>query len=171
MQSMQLTLAALLCAVPLCAQAQNEADGEVRVPEALIEALSLTAEQIDQLRTNREAYLAEAQTLAEDIAAKRRELRQEVFAAAPNATVIGTITMEIEVLSGRLADIRERRQESARELLTEAQLTALGPLEAAAERAEAARQAVALILVPSQGSVRSSARRGPGGRNRPGPRD
>ncbi len=171
MKSIQLTLAALLCAVPLWAQDQNEVVGEVRAPEALIEALSLTAEQLGQLQANREAYRVEAQPLAEDIAAKQRELRQEVFAAAPNATVIGTITMEIEALSGRLADVREHRREVARGLLTEAQLTALVPIEAAAERAEAARQAVALILVPSAASVRSGVRRGPGGRNRPGTRN
>ena len=83
-------------------------DDGVRLPEALIEELGLAESQIAQLRANNQSFREQVRPLAQDAAAKRRELRQEKRSESPNETVLGTLTMERCAVS--YVDTCERRR-------------------------------------------------------------
>ena len=140
-------------------------DDGVRLPEALIEELGLAESQIDQLRANNQSFREQVRPLAQDAAAKRRELRQEKRSESPNETVLGTLTMELEEIQAQIEGVRAAFRASARAILTTDQVNALGPIEDAVALGQAGRQAVVLNLVSGSGE---GARANVGPRNRRG---
>lgn len=143
-------------------------DDAVHVPEELIAEIDLTEAQIEQLRANKESLREQVRPLTQDAAEKRRELRTEMRNDPPNPTVIGQLTVELEAIQAQIETVRATFQESARTLLTQDQIDALGPIEDAVALAQAGRQAVALNLVsgPENGA---GANAGPRNKRRGGP--
>ncbi len=140
----------------------EQPDDGTHVPEALISEIGLDEAQIDQLRANNQSLREQVRPLTQDAAEKRRQLRGEMRNDPPNPTVIGQLTMELEAIQAQVQTVRATFQESARAVLTQDQVDALGPIEDALALAQASRQAVALNLVSSPED---------GGRPNAGPRN
>ena len=66
---------------------------------------------------------------------------------APNETIVGQLTMDLEGIQAQIETLRATFRDSARDILTSEQVAALVPIEGAVALAAAARQAVALNLV------------------------
>jgi len=147
---------------------ERPSDGP-QVPEALIAEIDLTEAQIELLRANNESLREQVRPLTQDAAEKRRELRTEMRNDPPNPTVIGQLTVDLEAIQAQIEAFRATFQDSARTVLSQDQVDALGPIEDAVALAQAGRQAVALNLVsgaedgprPKAGQ-RNNRRGGPG---------
>lgn len=168
MKITRVIVAALLCAGTALAQDTDSGmtdEDRFRVPEALQQELGLSDMQIEQLRENNSAMVEAVRPVARQLAEKFRELRRETTADSPNQSIIGAIALEIGEINGEIDSIRASYQESARAFLTELQVEALAPIEAAAGHVNQVRQAAQfnLITIPEDGAVgvRQGTRRQP----------
>lgn len=143
----RVAVATALLAVASFAQDAGGVDYEVNFPDELQEALSITDEQVYQLRANQALMRVELQPIARKHGELARQIRQESRAEVPNEFTIGTLTLQLEVVDHDMAQVRSKYQGLAKGILTEEQRMALAPIEEAAAYTYVLRQAASFSLV------------------------
>ena len=136
----------------LCVLALGAASGVgVSEPTELKEILSLTDEQVQQLRNINMALAEAVKPDKEQIRTLQSQLRAELASDAANAAVIGQLQLDIRNLMDQIAATRSDYVGTARAVLTPGQMAVLASLEQALALAGPARQAVTLNLIETDG--------------------
>ncbi len=133
-----------------------------RSPDALIEALNLTPEQLDSLRDLRRSQFEAMRPIRGEMRELGRQLREEMSKESPSPTAAGQSLVDMKGKRDEIKALMQQFQEQARGLLDENQNAALNELESGRELGQAIRQATGLGLLdrPERG-LRGAG--GPGG--------
>ena len=163
-------LLAVVLSSALLAQQGVAADRLHRGPrlEALKSYLSLSDQQVETLTTVQRSFMEATRSIHEQIAAKQKELREEMAKSEPSANIAGQLMADAKALRSQVDAKRDEFRTQTRAVLNDQQKTALSALETALSLQQAVRQAVAINLLEApegselgpQGAGRF---RGPGG--------
>jgi Spy/CpxP family protein refolding chaperone len=167
---MILMTATLLAATALVAQRGPWVDGE-RGPsfDALVSALELTEAQLTSLQENSKAGREAMRALFEEAKPLHEQIRAELDAEAPNAAVVGELTVQLDAIRDQIGETKEKTHADALAVLTPGQQEAL---TAIVESKERSREKFAVIRTASMlgllehdgpGFGRRGGHRGPGG--------
>ena len=133
-----------------------------RSPDALIDALNLTGEQVDALRDLRRSQSQSMRPIGGEIRDLGRQLRGEMSKDNPSPEAAGQFLVDMKAKREEIKALMQEFQDQARDLLDENQQAALSELEQRRETGRALRQATGLGLLdrPERG-LRGAG--GPGG--------
>ena len=155
------TMACVMAAGTAMAQ-DGFGDRPRRSPDAVIEALNLTGEQVSALRDLRRSQFEAMRPLGGEVRELGRQLREEMSKESPIPTAAGQFLVDMKTKRDEIKALTQQFQDQARGLLDENQLAALNELESGREMGQAIRQATGLgLLSPQEGGFRG--RGGPGG--------
>lgn len=155
------TMACMMTAGTALAQ-DGFGDRPRRSPDAVIEALNLTGEQVSALRDLRRSQFEAMRPLGGEVRELGRQLREEMSKESPSPTAAGQSLVDMKGKRDEIKALMQQFQEQARGLLDENQNAALNELESGREMGQAIRQATGLgLLSPQVGGFRG--RGGPGG--------
>ena len=133
-----------------------------RSPDALIDALNLTPEQVDALRGLRRSQFEAMRPIRGEMRELGRQLREEMSKDNPSPEAAGQFLVDMKAKRDEIKALMQEFQDQARGLLDENQQAALSELEQRRETGRALRQATGLGLLdrPERG-LRGAG--GPGG--------
>lgn len=137
--------------------------GQPPVPDALKTFLELTDAQVQQLVELRRSLPDTVKPFAEQIREKTQALREEMQKTNPDPAVVGKLMVETKAIREQIRAEREKLNDQAKALLTDAQKAKLAQLEAAQKLAPAIRQAIGFGLIDGPaGAGAGRGGRGPG---------
>jgi len=105
--------------------------------ETVVQALRLSNAQAGNFRSLIEARNQEMENLTTEIHDKRMALHKALEQSSPNAMEVGTLTVSIQELEGRMTAINERFQNAFSNMLTAEQRATFDGLRNAANQLEA----------------------------------
>ena len=134
-----------------------------RTPDAVINALNLTPEQVSALQENRRAKREAIRPVHEAIGELGKQLRTEMSQDNPNPSVAGQFLVDMKSKRDEIKTATEQFQAQAVEILDDNQKAALAALEQIRGTLPALHQAGSLGLTNSGHGNRSVGERGPHG--------
>jgi chromosome segregation ATPase len=139
-------LLAVVLGSALMAQQGMAADRGPRL-EALKSYLGLSDQQVETLTAVQRSFMEATRSIHEQIAAKQKELREEMAKSEPSASVAGQLMADAKALRSQIDAKRDEFRTQTRVVLNDQQRIALSALETALSLQQAARQAVAINLL------------------------